>query len=714
MLLDPDETTGVTVDAWGFEPVPPAVREAAKPARDERPEIIVSTEELEVNTKAIAALATDRSVYQRGTALVRVVCAKDSPHPTDSVCDPAAPTIGMLPRSILQERLATVARWYVPKNKDGELVKEPVHPPPWSVDAVRDRGEWPGIQRLEGIVEHPILRPDGSIFDEPGYDERTGLLFLDNGIVFPRVARSPSWEDARNALALIADIAHDFPFVSEKHKSAWLAAVLTPIARHAFRGPSPLFLFDAPKMGTGKSLAMDVAIRIATGRAAPLEAYTTDDNEMKKTLISWSVSGRPIVSFDNVEGRFGGASLCLAITGTVVSGRVLGLSQHWTGPLRPTWYATGNNVDPTPDMVRRICHVRLVAKVEDPSSRGGFKHRLPEDIAALRGALVAAALTVLRAYIMHDKPKQEIKPWGSFEGWSDLVRSAIVWAGREDMDTRSELRSVADSRADVERAMVIGWRELVAHCGEPVTAKRAIEVACTDDRDSEGRIIGDGPLPDLRASIEAVSMERGKVSAGRLGYVLRKLREQVFEVDGRMVMLDAAGKDRAGVQRWTVVAADPSRSTSRSAPPGPLGMAQGMPGDPQHDPQQTFINEFADVDGDAGHAGDTSNPTRVGAQAHARVPTRARVLAGASPACPASPADDDEGPVDLLDLEIARLRHRWADGIGPRPRWPVEAKARWEALYRERRAAGETEEDAGRGAVDAVDAELRAASKGAA
>ena len=53
-----------------------------------------------------------------------------------------------------------------------------------------------------------------------------------------------------------------------------------------------------------------------------------------------------------------------------------------------------------------------------------------------------------------------LKPWGSFEGWSSLVRSAVVWAGLADLgDTRAELDEV-DTEGNLLSDLLLGWEEL--------------------------------------------------------------------------------------------------------------------------------------------------------------------------------------------------------------------------------------------------------------
>jgi len=51
-----------------------------------------------------------------------------------------------------------------------------------------------------------------------------------------------------------------------------------------------------------------------------------------------------------------------------------------------------------------------------------------------------------------------LKPWGSFDAWSDLVRSAITWAGVDDPgETRTDLNATADGEGNALRRLIEGW-----------------------------------------------------------------------------------------------------------------------------------------------------------------------------------------------------------------------------------------------------------------
>src|SRR5690606_17153515 len=114
---------------------------------------------------------------------------------------------------------------------------------------------------------------------------------------------------------------------------------------------------------------------------------------------------------------------------------------------------------------RRIIHIRLDVLSERPEDRTDFRH--PDLVAWLRErrpALVSAALTILSAYVRAGMPRQGLTPFGSFEGWSRLVREAVVWLGLPDPClTRVRLAEQADTTADALTQLVEAWRAYDPH-----------------------------------------------------------------------------------------------------------------------------------------------------------------------------------------------------------------------------------------------------------
>lgn len=412
--------------------------------QDGRPEIEVTTDEHLVADQAISALAAaDDTLFQRGGALVHVVRGHEV---KDGIQRPDG-SARIIPVELagIRERLTRVAVFVAWKEgKDGLQVARQ-HPPGYCPAAIAARGDWPGIRQLEGFTDCPLLRSDGTIIEQPGYDAATGLIFLPS-IEFPRVADRPTVEDARRAADELFEVVADFPFAEPAHRSTWLASLLTLLGRQAFDGPAPIFAFDANMAGSGKSLLCDADALIVTGRKAPRMSAPPDDKECRKMILAAAIGGDQMMLIDNVEGEFGWPSLDAVLTSDRWKDRLLGESKIVELPMKAVWFATGNNLTVKGDASRRVAHVRLDCKTDCPEERDGFRHPdLKAWISRNRGKLVAAGLTILRGYFVAGRPKAVLKPWGSFEGWSDLIRQALAWIGCDDPgSTRKELVKRAD------------------------------------------------------------------------------------------------------------------------------------------------------------------------------------------------------------------------------------------------------------------------------
>ncbi len=509
---------------------------AGRGATDGRPAITITTDEHLVNDEAVTALARDPALYQRAGLLVRIV--RDTSPAAKGLRRPLSPRIEPLPAPLLREPLAANARWVSLRETKEGVAEIPARPPAWCVAAVHARADWPGVRHLESVVDYPVLRPDGSILDRPGYDAETGLLLEPPGPL-PEVPGLPTRDDARAARDALLEVVDDFPFERPVHRAAWLAGLLTPLARFAFAGPAPLFLVDANVRGAGKGLLLDSVSRVVTGERFTIAAYTADEDELRKRITSLALAGDRLVLFDNLEGRFGNAVLDAALTGTAWKDRILGVNRMAEAPLYMTWYATGNNVAVAADTARRICHCRLESPEERPEERSEFRH--PDLLAWVgtnRGRLLAAALTVLRAYCAAGRPDLGLPAWGSFEGWSRLVRPAVVWVGLPDPgETRLLLQESADVTAECMSVLLECWEQMdPARCG--LTAAEAVQVYKQPP----------APRPDWHADfMAALEMLLGKPDARALGTKLRGYRRRIF---GKR-FIDRAGEDHRAA-RWAV------------------------------------------------------------------------------------------------------------------------------------------------------------------
>ena len=323
------------------------------------------------------------------------------------------------------------------------------------------------------------------------------------------------------------DLVADFPFRKPDHRAAWLAFLLTPLARFAFTGPAPLFLIDANVRGSGKSLLCDMVALIVTGSEMSRMANPKDDDEARKRITALALAGDTLCLIDNIVGGLGCASLDAALTGTVWKDRVLGKSEIVELPLSVTWSATGNNVVLHADTSRRVAHIRLDSRLENPEQREGFRHpNLKAYIRSHRPQLLAHVLTILAAFCHAGRPQRKLPTWGSFEDWSDLVRQAVVWSGQSDPGaTRTELVEQSDREAVALRELLGGWDELDPDCFGLTTAEILDRINKHHDRYERVR----------NAVLELCPPQAGHSlpSAGSFGKKLGHLRGRV--VSGRYI-----------------------------------------------------------------------------------------------------------------------------------------------------------------------------------
>jgi hypothetical protein len=388
---------------------------------------------------------------------------------------------------------------------------------------------------LNRVIEAPTVRPDGSILDAPGYDSKTQLFFDPGACVFEPVPDEPTRDDALAALAVLKEPFEEFPFVEESDRSVALAAVMTALVRPSIRS-SPLFLFRAPKMASGKSLLQDIVALVATGRDATVMSQATNDEEDRKRLLSVLMEGRALGCIDNIERPLESAALCSILTQQTYSDRVLGASKMIVVPTSTTWLATGNNVVVKGDLVSRVVTCDIDPKTERPEERT-FKRKLRPFVSVHRGALVAAALTMLRAYYIAGRPVQDLSAFGRFEDWSDLVRSTLVWLGEQDPCLGRERLRFVDPVAGEILAVLQAWDAVIGE--RPVKVSEVLHHA---GRTGEQATV-------LREALQAVAADDdGKLDSRRLG---QWLGHYANRIEGGLMVLRS--KLNQGSQTWKVV-----------------------------------------------------------------------------------------------------------------------------------------------------------------
>lgn len=510
----------------------------------EKPVVRLELDEEAVVDQVIAALADAQpSLYARAEMgrLVHVV-------------GQAKPRIVMLPTARCREMISSSCTLEGYTEKHGW---SPTRPPEYLVSEVLSRGDYAGtpMRRLVGVTRLPPLLPSGEVHDVPGHHAESGLLYVPLGPMDP-VPERPTREQGREALERLLGILVDFPFKTSAHRSAWVAALLTPAARHAFSGCAPLMLVDANTRGTGKSLSCDVVHNLLYGEDMPSFAPEENEAEMRKRITSVLMSGAQIALIDNITGTFGSPSIDVILSRSTWEDRVLGGNETVSLPNTVTWYGTANNVALREDTARRVLHIRLETSEEFPEDRKDFKIKLIcAHVRKRRAELLSCVYTILRAYCEAGMPEVEMAEWGTYSEWSRWVRAPLVWLGEEDpAATRRELRkdAVADEVSGVA-GFLAAWLEFQQDCGGSATVGQCAE-ALKAAQGLAGALGAKKKHPALlTAAVECLPSPGALLpSPTRVAGLLRRLRSRVV-AGMRLDRVEGAATDAAnGRTRWRV------------------------------------------------------------------------------------------------------------------------------------------------------------------
>lgn len=507
-----------------------------RPPVDIQPELRISPDSRAVNVDRLDAAAHALpNVYQRSLGLVQIV---EEQRP--QLVAEGSPVIRPLNVHSLGTIIDRNVRCLVYRPKQREYFRGPC-PVEIALLPFLHFGEWRGVRPISSVVEAPFFRPDGSVWQTAGYDPGTGYLYRPNGD-FPRVAESPTRRDAEMALVSLRHVFCDFPYVSDAASIVPIACLLTILARAAIMGCVPMFLFEASVQGSGKTKQGDAVHIIATGRLPPHSTYPADETDQRKELLTMALSGAPVYFLDNVKGVFGGAPIEATVTSGELRQRLLGRSEDAIVRWLATVIATGNNMRPTRDVLRRSLISRLEPDVEDPSKGRTFQHHpLLPWVFAERPRLIVAALTILRAYACHGYPDAGTGRMESFDEWAQLVPGAIAFAGGP--NCLDAIGQPEDAGTDDAEAVATIVRDLPRLSPDPISCKAMLASLYSKQREA-GEPDG---FDDLRTAIETLAPSRhGPPTPKALGDALKSVKGQVSA--GHKLQC----QKHVGTKRWYV------------------------------------------------------------------------------------------------------------------------------------------------------------------
>jgi hypothetical protein len=335
---------------------------------------------------------------------------------------------------------------YIAKHADWVTVA----PSTEHITTMLDLGSWTTLRPLDAIARAPFLREGGTICDVTGYDPLSRTLYVPS-TTYPSIPEHPTRADALAALARLREPFNEFPWKERASESAFVSHILAEAARLAL-DHCPMYVYDAPMAGTGKSTLQEMAARIVHGTEPALRPWVADEDEIRKSIYACLMAGDRSIWLDNVPDgiKIRSAVLETFLTAAVWKDRKLGESFTSAIPNKTVLVASGNNVTPVGALARRSLVVRLDANTENLRERV-FKIPNPRRyVMEHRAQLLVDALTIIRAYLDIADLAELGAPvtLPSFESWSRLARDPLIWLGMADPvvtqlnETDDEMRGV--------------------------------------------------------------------------------------------------------------------------------------------------------------------------------------------------------------------------------------------------------------------------------
>jgi hypothetical protein len=312
---------------------------------------------------------------------------------------------------------------------------------------------WSGLEPLSGIIGAPVLRPDGSLLQDRGYDKATGLILASRSDV-PQLPAALSAGDLAWARdVVLRQVLGDFPWCGPSDKANYLAMLMTQVFRYCLRGaPVPFFAITATGQASGKTLLATIA-GVLFGQAK-LVWTGDDDAELRKVLTTILASQEGVINFDNIpEGTvIRSAVLSKLLTDRTWGDRMLGGNVLGTFANDRLWCGTGNNLRLGGDMRTRSVLISIDPAMPHPERRSGFAITDLEswiEQPASQRTLLIALLVLAADWSAAGCPEADVVPMRQFSRWARLAGGFCAHHGVSGfLANAGELEELDDDDAD--------------------------------------------------------------------------------------------------------------------------------------------------------------------------------------------------------------------------------------------------------------------------
>ncbi|WFE27793.1 hypothetical protein O7623_00840 [Solwaraspora sp. WMMD791] len=400
-----------------------------------------------------------------------------------------------------------------------EPYEEETTPPRDILGSVLAGKTWPGVPPLRGIIGAPVLRRDGTLLQQPGYDPATGL-YLAAKVTLPPVPDHPTADQVADARRfLLGAFLRDFPWSSAADRANYVALLATPILRHFTRSLTPFALIDATMPSSGKTILTAGPGMLYGQRIMP---WAYSDEELRKSITAVLAEQVGVVIWDNLaEGTvIDSAVLAQLVTTGVWSDRQLGASRNIATVNDRLWMATGNNLQVGGDMASRTVRVHLDPDMPQPELRDqsgfGIPH-LDQWITAPANQLTVLwhLLVLVLDWTSQGAPRITGVTMRQFTPWAQSLGGFLHHHGIDGFLTNaSEVRGI-DEDETRWRAFLTCWHD--RHGGRPMTAAELRRDAEPDTAAGETIDNWDGQFITTSSGRLPNPLQLGRLLTGQAG-----------------------------------------------------------------------------------------------------------------------------------------------------------------------------------------------------
>lgn len=433
------------------EPAAVVVHEVALPEID-----LGSEQESMVEIARVISTGMIPNIYTKDGQLTYV-------HPkTSSACSEVTvvPVTADLLNMLLAEHTRTF-KW-VSGGKDNPPVRKACSPSITHLRAVVSKTYWPDVPELTGVVGTPTLRPDGSLIQECGYDQRTGL-FYGPAVKVAHVPDEITDAQVRTSREFVfSKVFGEFCWSSAGDFANYLALLLSPMLRPYVKGTTPFGMFTATTRGSGKTNLTD-AIGLLYGQTSQVLPGRTEELQKKITSILAGNSS-PVVVFDNLKEGTTVSSEILAtlITKDKWDDRMLGASRNIEATNDRLWLASGNGLTVGGDMASRTIMVRLDPKMARPELRqfemGQFSDWIREP--GNREELLWHLLILVQAWVKSGAGTDTSHTMRGFTKWAQVMGGLLNFHGLTGFLSNADDLAARDTDEEEWGIFLAKWHEV--------------------------------------------------------------------------------------------------------------------------------------------------------------------------------------------------------------------------------------------------------------